>query len=77
MTGLMGASRSRTKKWMNFGNWFRSALLSKSSPEPDNCRNQAITQACAVCSPFLGDFECNGDVTPTGRPSAVVQRFFF
>ena len=32
--------------------------------EKDNWRNQAMSQACAVCSPVSWDFERNGDITP-------------
>src|ERR1039458_7969573 len=34
--------------------FFRPVLRDRVFQHP-----QAITQACAVCSPFLGDFECN------------------
>ena len=34
------------------------------SQEDDNCCYQAISQACAVSSPFHGDFDCNGELTP-------------
>src|ERR1017187_6642793 len=32
--------------------------------EKDNWRTQAMSQACAVCSPVSWDFERNGDITP-------------
>jgi hypothetical protein len=34
MTGRMDASRSRTKRWTNFGNWFASVLPLKSNLDP-------------------------------------------
>ena len=30
----------------------------------DNWRNQAMSQACAVCSPVSWGFERNGDISP-------------
>jgi len=49
----------------------RLSFASRERWEHDNCRNQAIAQACAVCSPILlwksaspALNECYGDVSP-------------
>lgn len=42
MTGQMDASRSRTKRWTNFGNWFASALPSRSSLDPQTADVNSI-----------------------------------
>jgi hypothetical protein len=41
-----------------------------------NCRNQALAQVCAVCSPHLRDwgaFECNRDITSVTELTFILR----